>query len=322
MKSQEFGIKKTFVSLIGIDYSLLIKSSERNLIRFSLAGIFVIFILIVSFISVYYAFDLMFNMWFVQILLSLFFSLMFATIYVLLIQTFSKQPVGGIGKHSKLNLSNILRALFILFIGFLISKPIEILILKVPLDKEIEIYKTNLENQIKEKTKRIYANDISKLELNLSKFKGELSKLQNHDYQLLKTEYLALKDNVDILNANASDKINNSEFIVKRIEIANKKYPLALVICLIIVFFFSAPVILIYSISSKGEYYTLKRHNEESLVQFHYDQFVKQYSRIFNDKHKIENIHFYEVWQDPPFRTLRISDKPKLSQYDFFKPFI
>lgn len=322
MNPHDLGSRKTLVSLIGIDYSLLLKSSEYNISKFVLAGMFVVFILILSFVSVYYAFDLMFNIWEVQILLSLFFSMMFATIYVLLLQTFSKRAFGGEGKHSKLNLSNITRGLFIVFIGFLLSKPIEILYLRNELNDEIDYYKKTISLQLERQTEGIYKTDIIKLKTKIASFKGVLSELQKEDLSKLNFSLEELLNKIEVLKTNANNKIKNSDYFTKRVIIASTKYPSSWLICGVIILCFSLPVGLIYTISSDDEYYALKRHHDEALVKYHYEIFIKKYSETFKKKFNIENIQFYEPWQDPPFRTKRIEKKIALQQNDFFKPFL
>lgn len=158
-----FWSRRSMVSLIGIDYSILERSEHNNLLKFCSAGFLVLVILATSFFSVFYAFDLMFDMWHAEILLSSFFSLMFFTIYIFLIQTFSKEVFPTKYKLKFFNLSNLSRLGFVLMIGFLIAQPIKIFVYKHQLDNDIALYKNNLYQRFSAINVNLYATDMQKL---------------------------------------------------------------------------------------------------------------------------------------------------------------
>lgn len=312
--------KGMIVGMIGIDYSALKKTSENNVWRFLAATLFVVFILVISFFSVYYAFELMFHIWHVQILLSLFFSFMFGVIYVLLIQTFSKQPLAQKSRF-RLNLSNILRGGFILFIGFLISKPLEIFILSESLDNDISSYKDELGIKFEKQTHAIYAADIKVLEDRKRRYASmgtsiPISYIQEVSSQL---------NNLYTQESSAIDKahirIEQSSFFLQRVRFAVNHYSMSWIICLIIITLFTIPAILVYTVSSNDRYYVNKREAEKSMVYNHYLQFNKLYTEVFADRFQIKNMVFYESHVDPPFRTERIPSPLCESEKEFFNRF-
>ena len=310
--------KRMMVGLIGIDYDKLKNTSERNVNRFFVAAMFVVGILALSFTSVYYAFELMFHVWYVQIVLSLFFSLMFGVIYVLLIQTFSKQALAQ-KRRSRLNASNILRGAYILLIGFLISKPIEILALSIPLQKDIENYKRKLNDSFESQTNTIYAPDINKLQSRIAAYQsisGTESYLSQLSDQLNKIE-AQKQTEID----QAGDRIDHSKFFLQRINYATKDYPVSWVICVVIVAIFFVPAVLVYAISSNNKYYSNKKKDEHERILNHYLSFRTVYTQAFIDHLGLAGVEFYESHTDPPFRTERIPAPACDSETDFFNRF-
>jgi hypothetical protein len=214
-----FWSRKSIVSLIGIDYTILEESEHDNLFKFYLAGFLVLGILVISFCAVFYAFDLMFDMWHAEILLSSFFSLMFFTIYIFLIQTFSKEVFPTAYKLKFFNLSNLSRIAFVLMIGFLIAQPIKIFIVKGQLDRDLEAYKTQLYQKFCKINASLYYSDINKLAKDKVQYQS-MSKSETIDDEIVKIDDMLDEINNQIISANirAEDSISNSSFFIKRID--------------------------------------------------------------------------------------------------------
>lgn len=322
MNIKYYYTKKTLVGLIGIDYRLLQETGKKTQLRFVWAARFVALILLLSFVSVYYAFELMFHNWFAQVMLSLFFSLMFATIYVLLIQTFSKQPLGDQGRMFGLNISNASRGAFILFIGFLIAKPIEILVLAKYVGKDIITYKENLKRKFAKTTDLVYSSDLAKLQRNLTFFKSMGTTIPKKELMEIQDRIDAIHEKMKAIVNATNQSIDNSDFFLKRIELSTQNYLISWFFCALIIFLFATPVIVIYTISSSSEYYQLKRDKDVSLVVNQYNQFLLAYSQTFEKTFQLMDIQFYEIHSDAPFRTMRVSPPVYSSQEEFLKPFI
>lgn len=316
-----FWSKRSIVSLIGIDYKVLEASEHDNFLKFFAAGFLVLGILGVSFFGVFYAFELMFEMWHAELLLSSFFSLMFFTIYIFLIQTFSKEVFPTPYKIKFFNLSNLSRTGFVLMIGFLIAQPIKIFLLRHQLDNDIAVYRVNLYEQFCEANKVLYNNDINKLNADISRYQllpksitvaAEIAKIKGQLNQI--------DQKINQQNKNAWASIAKSNFFIKRITIA-AKYPLGKLIVILVLTLFFVPIVLIYSISGTSRYYKLKKLKDRKMVDEAYAIFKLKYSQLFLHNYQLPNVQYHENFEDPPFNTIRKNGPDYFSQDEFFKKF-
>lgn len=313
--------RRSIVSLIGVDYDILVKARHDNYIKFYLSGFLVLLIFVISFASVFYAFDLMFDMWHAEILLSLFFGLTFFNIYIFLIQTFSKEVFPSSAKFRFFNLSNLSRIAFVVFIGFLIAQPVKIFLVRHQLDLQIEIYKEKLVKDFTRKNEAVYSKDLMKLEIARKHF-SSLAHNETVNYQLdqIKKNVNEIYVKIESANLNAALKISGSNFLTKRIEYANQ-YKRARLIELMILLIFCLPIALIYSISGESKYYKAKKKSDRRVVLKHYDLFKEHYQRTFKNQYGIDVI-FYEHYQDPPFNTVRKTTPNYVHQDDFFLKYL
>lgn len=304
------------VSLIGIDYNILLQSGGDNIDKFFLCGLAVIIISIVSFLSVFYAFDLMFHKWYAEVLLSGFFSLTFLTIYLLLIQTFSKERLPKGYKTSFFSTSNITRTCFVLMISFLIAQPIRIYLLKERLDVDIVRYKFKLYQDFSKRNERLYQADLIRL-YNQQKQFSKLGDESPATFLRTKNRHeiadMMLRISED--NEKANVKIQDSDFFLQRIRLV-AKYPVSWLICLSVMVFFAVPVILILSISGEGRYYVAKKQTDHQIIDGHYSSFKEQYNRVFRERYGKE-VAFYETCLDAPYNWLPIPEPRYGSQDDF-----
>ncbi|TKC12763.1 DUF4407 domain-containing protein [Pedobacter polaris] len=317
-----FWSRRSIVSLIGIDYPILEKSEHDNLPKFYLAGFLVLGILAISFCSVFYAFDLMFDMWHAEILLSSFFSLMFFTIYIFLIQTFSKEVFPAKYRLKFFNLSNLTRLGFVLMIGFLLAQPIKIFMVRHQLDNDLEGYKEQLYLKFCNVNKNLYSTDLNKLFNDKSKYQA-MPQSETLDDEIAKIDINidVINNQIDLANNKAKASILSSNFFIKRIELASK-YSKTTVIVILVLILFLTPIFLIYSISGTSRYYALKKENDKKLVVNEYLNFKAKYTSLFERKYQLSNVHFHEPFLDPPFNTTRNPLPDYLSQEDFFKNLI
>ncbi|KQB99953.1 DUF4407 domain-containing protein [Pedobacter sp. Hv1] len=317
-----FWSKKSIVSLIGIDYPILEQSEHDNISKFYFAGFLVLVILMISFCSVFYAFDLMFDMWHAEILLSSFFSLMFFTIYIFLIQTFSKEVFPTKYRFKFFNLSNLSRIGFVLMIGFLIAQPIKIFVIRHQLSNDLEIYKSHLYQNFCRINKNLYLSDIKKLINDKNQYLS-MPKSETLDIEIINinNDIARIENQINLANIKAKNSISDSNFFIKRIELANR-HPLTFFIILFILALFFTPILLIYSISGTSRYYKLKKNNDKNLVLTEYSSFKSKYTLLFQKKYNVHNIHFHEPFLDAPFNTKRKPNPDYLSQDDFFNNLI
>lgn len=316
----KFLSKRTIVSLIGIDYTIIKEAGEENIHRFYIAGLLVIVILLLSFFSVFYAFELMFHMWYAEIFLALFFSLMFFTIYVLLIQTFSKEVLPKSQFQPFFNLSNLSRMGFVFLISFIISQPIKIFVLRDELEGGISTYKSQLFNNFNQNLESLYSDDHAKLNEEKNR-QIQIYGVDHPSVNLIDDKIQLINQQIAFERSNVLSKISRSDFFVKRILLSNQ-YISAWLICLVIIGIFGIPVFLIYSISSNSRYYQIKKSKEFYLVNTHYDHFKKKYTEVFTKKFSITGVTFYETYLDAPFNTLKKTTPNILSQEDFKNNFL
>lgn len=317
-----FWSRRSIVSLIGIDYPILEKSELDNFFKFLIAGFLVLAILLISFCSVFYAFDLMFDMWHAEILLSSFFSLMFFTIYIFLIQTFSKEVFPTTYKLKFFNLSNLSRIGFVLMIGFLIAQPIKIFVYRHQLDNDLERYKYELYKKFSKVNSDLYSSDINKLIAEKNTYLL-MAKSETLDAEISKIDIDIFKINaqINLANVAANNTISNSNFFIKRIELAGKYSSSSFVVLIVLTLFFT-PILLIYSISGKSKYYALKKANDRNLVEIEYIKFKAKYKAIFKTKYTLFDVDFHEPFNDPPFNTKRKPLPEYLTQEQFFNNLI
>jgi hypothetical protein len=202
------------VSFIGIDYNLLKKSGEDNIAKFYLSGFLVLVIFALSFFSVFYAFDLMFHRWYAEFLLATFFSLTFLTIYLLLIQTFSKETLPASYKVTFFSTSNITRICFVFMISFLMAQPLKIFLLSDELDSDITNYKNDLYNNFLTRTNQLYQKDLRKL--NQEKLRyiqlSDAAAIDKLDERMADIHTVMQTDQEE-----AQGEIDHSDFFLKRI---------------------------------------------------------------------------------------------------------
>lgn len=313
--------RRTIVSLIGIDYDILEKTGHDNYFKFFLTGFLVLLIFVISLGSVFYAFDLMFDMWYAEILLSLFFGLTFCNIYIFLIQTFSKELFPSSFKIRFFNLSNLSRIAFVLFIGFLIAQPVKIFILREQLDAEIDSYKYHQIEEFEKRNAALYESDLKKLYQDRKHFSS-----QGHDQILIDQVFQInqqisdIEQQIEEENINASVKINRSNFLTKRI-IYSSHYKESSRIDFVVLLIFTLPILLIYSISGESDYYKLKKESDRDKVLDHYHLFKEAYQKVFKNKFRLD-LTFHEPYTDPPFNTIKKPEPSYSDQENFFHKYL
>ncbi|GGI23273.1 hypothetical protein GCM10008119_06840 [Pedobacter mendelii] len=147
------------------------------------------------------------------------------------------------------------------------------------------------------------------------------SETLNTEISKIDAEVLKINDQINLANFKARETIYNSNFFIKRIEIANKYPGSFLIVTLVLVLFFT-PILLIYSISGTSEYYKIKKANDKILVLSDYSVFKYKYTQMFEKKYGLMNVNFYEPFSDPPFNTKKKTQPEYLNQETFFNDLI
>lgn len=307
---------KSFISLLGAEYHLM--RDARVLKRFYVSSVLIIIILLMTWISIKYAFDLLFHALIVEIILAIFFSLLFFCTYIFLLNTFAKEARA---QKSILNLSNVIRIGFVLYMGLLIAQPLIILLYSASLTPAVEGHKQMLFSKHTEKVSALMAGEIKAL-ITRKRYclkQKELlgTSIYNNELKKIDAKLKTVQSNEDNLNQTAKRAIEQSSFFLYRVEKTNHDYPVSWLLTLLIVLLFLSPGYLIYSISSQHEYYRLKKAREKELIIAAYNSFTTHYTKLFN-----EQIAIFSRYEDPPFNTIRKQPPIPASMTEFLKKYI
>lgn len=300
---------KGFIKLLGGEYDLMQKAGGTVLFKFYLSSVIILFIAVVSFLSIVYAIDLLFHMIIVEILLSTFLSLLFLLLFIFIVNTFTKDA----RQRKLLNLSNVTRLGFVMFIGFIISKPIEVLFYRNIIETDIEQHKAQLAKDHALKIDQLFAHDLLKLNIEKAKYinLGLYGDTLQIDHQIV-----LIDEKKKELAATSVFRIQQGAYFIYRIKVISGKYPGSWLISLAVIVLFLLPVFLIYSISADEEYFKRKNEQEKKIVERAYNAFTQKYAEIFLNTYGLE-LEFYSKYEDPPFNTLLKKATATRSVIDF-----
>lgn len=93
-----------------------------------------------------------------------------------------------------------------------------------------------------------------------------------------------------------------NNFYTRKIQLINRRYLAARLVTFIVVSFFILPIVLKYRIRSRSNFYTVKKEVEEHFVISEYDAFKGRYTGVFTNRLGIL-VEWYESCLDPPFNT-------------------
>jgi len=308
------------VKLAGGDYRLLLRSGPVVTRKFFQASVCLLTVLFLTIFSVFYGTDLLFHIWQVELLLALFMSALFGCIYLFLMVTLSKSTRQG----RLFNLANCVRMGFVVFMAFLVSKPVEVFFFSPILDSKVTAYKSNLLAQYEKRIDSLRAAErstatqaIHALEKQITLYPDRAARqeLGNLQQQLLRIEeertaYVEL----------ATKRIDRSDFLLYRIQQVSH-LPGAWLICLLIIILFLLPGYLIYSIPLGDVYYQLKDEAEKSIIREEYEGFRHRFKAQFMTTWGLA-VEPYTCFEDPPFNTIRIQKTPALSNDDFIAHYL
>lgn len=318
--------KQFFHILSGDDLSIIRQCDKEIQNRFSLIGGLVACIITVSFVSITVAFIHFFDFWLFDIAIGLFFALMIANIYLLLLYTLSKNMLPYISSKGAKWTSISLRVLFIIVFAVIVSKPMELMFLSSILDKDIEEYRVQ-EFQAGEKViESIYKQSIA--DLNRLKQWGDVTAEEK-----FKAKQKEKQNDLIAL----AQKINESNFYVQQLRILNSKYLFTWFFTLFMAALFLAPVYLKFFLAEHTDFYQIKKKIETQIILEEYASFKAAYKIFWKkyftsltekpiDRRARMNIVHAEILQknyefevdyiDPPFNTIRKKDSREFSEQD------
>lgn len=297
--------KKIFWTLTGDDVNVIDKCNKTTKNRFTVIGILVAFIFTLSFFSCYFAFtSLLQNLW-VGIIIGLFFAWTITNIYLFLLYTLSKTGFPYVPNKSARFISVSTRLIFIAFIATIVSKPIESLIFSNQLDQEIQLFK-------KEKIERYTKSTNSYLSKEIKEYEKLLSGNNDEFYLNLIEDRKKQKSSII---ASMNELVTKSNYYIQGIIILNNKFPISWAMTFFILVMFVTPAYLKIFIHKDSIFYKTKHYIESHLVRYEYELFKIKYNEIFRHKYNID-VHFTELYSDPPFNTKRIINKKDVLSED------
>lgn len=291
---------KGFIKLIGGEYDLMQKAGGTVLFKFYLSSVIIMLIACISFASIAYAIELLFHAPVVEILLSTFLSSLFVLLFIFIVNTFTKDA----RQRKLLNLSNITRLGFVMFIGFIISKPIEAFIYRDAIEADVEDHKVQLIKEHRLKIDQLFADDLNRLAVEKSKY-IYLNGMNGFGADILQIDQQVtlIEQKKKDLTTTSAFRIAQGAYFIFRIKVISGKYPGAWIVSLGVVLLFLSPVFLIYSISSAEAYFLRKNAQEKRMIETSYKAFTHKYSEIFQTQYNV-NLEFYSKYEDPPFNTI------------------
>ena len=319
---------KSFISLLGAEYELMRQAGGTVLLRFYLASVTILAIAVISFLSVAYAIELLFHSVLVELFLSVFLSLLFLVMYIFLINTFTKQSFVK-GDHTPetlkakkhWNLSNLSRIGFVVFMGFILSKPVEIFCFRKLLEEDLIHYKEQMIQVHAAKVNTLFARDEKKLTGDKQRYAAlDRDSLFKKDIERLTMALDSVGEKKMTLIATANDRIEKSSFFIFRVRQTTSNYWASWIICLLLIALYLLPGYLIYSISRDDEYFRMKSSKERAKVEKAFQAFAEKYAMTFREKFG-HTTRYYSVYLDPPFNTVRKPDLQYKPSEDFFSKY-
>jgi hypothetical protein len=246
-----------------------------------------------------------------------------------LLNTFSKQVLadkkekGKMAWWKRIKIANVVRIGFVVFMAFLIAKPVEIFVFSERLEPKVEVHKNIMFNNYKKKIESLNNIDIQKIQRSLAFYKDMVS---IHPSQVISDQIKNLTNQLSEIQTSqtqnfgiAKQRIERSDFLLYRIQTVSH-YVLSWLICAALILLFLVPGFLIYSISTNDTYYKLKQDWERRLISEEYNAFCKWYTDIFKENFKLDRT-WYSVFDDPPFNERRKTQPTFQTQSDFLKKF-
>jgi hypothetical protein len=271
--------------------------------RFSVIGILVIVISIISALSLTYGIDQILESLAFDVAIGIYFALFVFVLYLFILHTLSRNvlPVAKESMRGRV-LSYGIRVGFLIFLGFFVAQPLSYLILKAPVDVELSIFKKQEVQAFNDRLNIKYAQLLQEERLKAN---------SSQKFQMLIQENSRLK-NREIRKFLRIQRDRN--FFIQKVILMNTQGSvryLSWILGILLVLIFIFPVILKSLISLSSEYYRVKKRIQSKIVNTHHARFVKTYNEILSSKYGYANLSYHSAYMDPPYNT-RLKPKPKL----------
>lgn len=305
----------------GEDPYVLSQCSKGLRRRFSLIGILVIFISIISGVSVAYGIEQILESMSADIIIGIYGGLFILILYLFLLHTLSRNVLPSEeGKWSGKFFSYVVRVGFLVFLGILITQPISYFTLRTPVENELIAFKNKEIKELNDRLNLQYAQKLNQVKSTLTSKTQVLNEIRKNDQ--LKNEELRT------FIRSQGDR----DYFIRKVLILNTLYysegpysikanvPLVLtswMLDLFFIFLFITPVYLKYRISISSEYYKTKRRIETRIIDTHYKRFVLSYNQILREDYPDVQVQFTTRYLDPPYNTV-LKSKPRYKDKNQF----
>lgn len=265
------------------------------------------FICLASLCSIWYLVSQLYQSFWVGLPIAIFFSWMITNMYILLLYTLTRNPFPSKVKPTAQIFSVTIRFAFITMLALLISKPLEVWLLKSDLDVDVNAHKAELFQEFIVKTDSLFDSEIQFIEELLA-----IEKRQNSSSTL--TPQRDLEKELNQVRARKSEiikamekRIAASSFFLYRLTLVITDYRKIWLMTFIVIIVFWSPAIIKYLLPKDSEYNTTKKKWEVEFVQLEYKSFVIKYNLINELAHHPAE-KWIEHYQDAPFNTIRIQN--------------
>jgi hypothetical protein len=294
----------------GEDPFILSECPVKTRVRFSVMGIFVITILLITGISFTYGVYELLESYYFGFAIGVYFAFVILFLYLFILYTLTKNvlPKRGNSKMGRIA-SYSIRIGFLVFLGVIVSQPIEYGLFSSQVDS---LLNKDIIQEIESRNQKLNKEYVYKLKesqsLNLSK---DLLNVEVARFQIDKTS--RLKNYIDY-------QYSRNFFIRKMIlmDTSSSTWYIWIFSGLFIAIFIS-PILIKSRISIDSGYYKNKKRIQNKLILDHHYVFVKEYNKILTTNYEALNLSWQTKYQDPPFNTVRINDIVYQNDSEFSK---
>ncbi|WP_047547314.1 DUF4407 domain-containing protein [Psychroserpens sp. Hel_I_66] len=294
----------------GEDPYILSECPKKIRVKFSVMGLIVITILLITGISFTYGVYELLESYYFGFAIGVYFAFVILFLYLFILYTLTKNvlPKKSVSKIGRIA-SYVIRIGFLVFLGVIVSQPIEYSLFSNKVDtllndniiKEIEI-----RNQILNKEYVYKLKESQNLNLSQDLLAEEVA-----NFQWDKTSRLE-----NFINYQYSRNF----FIRKMILMDTSSETWYIwIFSGLFVFIFISPILIKSRISIDSGYYRNKKRIQSKLVLENHYTFVEQYNSILKRNYEALNLTWQTTYQDPPFNTIKINDLELQSDSEFSK---
>lgn len=294
----------------GEDPYILSECLKKTRVRFSVIGILVVSILIFTGISFTYGVYELLESYYFGLIIGIYFAAVILFLYLFILYSVTKNVLPS-KDNSKVGrvISYSIRVGFLIFIGIIVSQPIEYSLFSNKVDsllnedilKEIEKRNQNLNNEYVYKLKEKHS-------LNLSK-------------EILKQEVFRFQKDKNKRLKNYIDYQYSRNFFIKKMILMDSSSETWYIWIFsgVFIFIFISPLLLKSRVSLNSNYYKNKKIKQEKLILKHHNAFTKEYNDILNNNFKEFNLSWKTKYLDPPFNTKKIKNIDLQNDSEFSK---